>query len=162
MMNGIHTKILFFFIVVCILITTGCVFSEQVAYDNSTYFVTSNDSIITLSGKYIVNNDTYWIKIDPIIGTKTSGDRFKITAQTNLPVDENVLIRFYNALPGGKGYGRYSTTGYSQVTNGDKIYNKISFRVNSDTLSGGPYIVLVSAGEKGPSNFTNLEVVPTP
>jgi hypothetical protein len=151
-------------ILIIFLFTSGCTFSRQSqsTYDNSTYLVKTNDSTITLAGKYIVDNDTYWIRINPITNYLTYYSAFNITAQTNLPVDENVLIRIYNATPGAKGYGRYSITGNISVTNGESTFNKTTFHVNQFTLSGPHYIVLESAGEKGPSNVTHFEIWPTP
>lgn len=146
------------------LFTSGCTFSRQSydTYDNSTYLVISNDSTVTLAGKYIVENDTYWIWIDPISNYNTYYNGFNITTQTNLPIDGNVLIRVYDTTIGAKSFGRYSETRNTTVRKGDRSYNNTLFHVNQFTLIASNYIVLISAGEKGPSNSTYFRIWPTP
>jgi len=119
-------------------------------------------SATTTSEENTIDNGTYWIRIDPIVGYHLYHIGFNITAQTNLPVDENVLIRIYNATPWAKGYDGYNLIGYTKVTNGDIPYNKTSFHIKEKTLISAKYLVWMSAGEKGPSNVTHFEIVPTP
>jgi len=146
------------------LLTAGCVFpkQQQDPNNNSTPLVTPSVPIMNLSEKNVGNNDTYWIVIDPVVGTKSSGDIFNITARTNLTPEENVFIRIYNTSPRGKGHEGISITGQTKVTTGGSNYNKISFRVNSQILSANNYTILISAGENGPSNSTNFWIVPSP
>ena len=146
------------------LFTGGCIFpkQQQDPNNNSTPLVTPSVPIMTLSEKNVGNNDTNWIMIDPIVGYNTYYNGFNITAQTNLPIDENILIIIYNATPRAKGSNGFSITGYTNVTNRDRNSNKISFRVNPQFLSAGYYTILISAGENGPSNSTNFWIVPSP
>jgi hypothetical protein len=151
-------------ILILLIFTAGCISSRQPQDPNHNFTVpvTPGISTITLSEKNVGDNDTYWIRIDPVAGTKSSGDIFNITAQTNLPPDENIFIRIYNTSPRAKGREGISITGQTKVTTKGSNNNKISFRVNSQILSANNYTILISAGEKGPSNVTNFWIVPLP
>jgi len=88
------------------------------------------------------------IRIDPI-GDKRVGDKFTITAQTNLAVDDEVLVTVYSSSfkPTQKSQsGEFSgATGTVKVAKGDSGMNKISFDVDSSTFKPDEYIVQESA-----------------
>ena len=88
------------------------------------------------------------IRIDPI-GDKHVGDKFTITAQTNLAVDDEILVQVYSSSfkPTQKSQsGEFSgATGTVKVTKGDSGMNKISFDVDSSTFKPDEYIVTEDA-----------------
>ena len=88
------------------------------------------------------------IRIDPI-GDKHVGDKFTITAQTNLAVDDEILVQVYSSSfkPTVKSQsGEFSgATGTVKVTKGDSGMNKISFDVDSSTFKPDEYIVTEGA-----------------
>ena len=88
------------------------------------------------------------IRIDAI-GDKHVGDKFTITAQTNLAVDDAILVQIYSSSfkPTEKSQsGEFSgATGTVKVTKGDSGMNKISFDVDSSTFKPDEYIVTEAA-----------------
>jgi len=106
------------------------------------------------------------IRIDPI-GDKHVGDKFTITAQTNLAVDDEVLIQVYSSSfkPTQKSQsGEFSgATGTVKVTKGDSGMNKLSFDVDSSTFKPDEYIVTADAviqEATGTALFNVLEQAP--
>jgi PGF-CTERM protein len=103
------------------------------------------------------------IRIDPI-GDKRVGDKFTITAQTNLAVDDEILAQVYSSSfkPTQKTQsGEFSgATGTVKVVKGDSGMNKISFDVDSSTFKPDEYIVIFEAvlqGTTGTALFNVLE-----
>jgi len=96
--------------------------------------------------QFLVEEPT--IRVDAI-GDKHVGDKFTITAQTNLAVDDEVLVQVYSSSfkPTQKSQsGEFSgATGTVKVTKGDSGYNKISFDVDSSTFKPDEYIVTEDA-----------------
>jgi PGF-CTERM protein len=88
------------------------------------------------------------IIIDPV-GDRHVGDKFTITAQTNLAVDDEVLVQVYSSSfkPTQKSQsGEFSgATGTVKVTKGDSGMNKITFEVDASTFKPDEYIVTESA-----------------
>jgi len=88
------------------------------------------------------------IRIDAI-GDRHVGDKFTITAQTNLAVDDEVLFEVYSSSfkPTQKSQsGEFSgATGTVKVTKGDTGMNKLSFDVDASTFKPDEYIVSASA-----------------
>jgi PGF-CTERM protein len=88
------------------------------------------------------------IRIDAI-GDKHVGDKFTITAATNLAVDDEVLVQVYSSSfkPTQKSQsGEFSgATGTIKVTKGDSGMNKLSFDVDSSTFKPDEYIVTEDA-----------------
>ncbi|MEI7856064.1 MAG: MEMAR_RS02690 family S-layer glycoprotein [Methanomicrobiales archaeon] len=88
------------------------------------------------------------IRIDAI-GDKHVGDKFTITAATNLAVDDEVLVQVYSSSfkPTQKSQsGEFSgATGTVKVAKGDSGMNKISFDVDSSTFKPDEYIVTEEA-----------------
>ncbi|MDO9324136.1 MAG: PGF-CTERM sorting domain-containing protein, partial [Methanoregula sp.] len=88
------------------------------------------------------------IRIDAI-GDKHVGDKFTITASTNLAVDDEVLVQVYSSSfkPTQKSQsGEFSgATGTVKVAKGDSGMNKISFDVDSSTFKPDEYIVTEEA-----------------
>ncbi|MCX6686646.1 MAG: DUF3821 domain-containing protein [Methanoregula sp.] len=84
------------------------------------------------------------IRIDPI-GDRHVGDKFTITATTNLAVDDEVLLEVYSSSfkPTQKTQsGEFSgATGTVKVTKGDTGLNKLSFDVDASTFKPDEYIV---------------------
>jgi PGF-CTERM protein len=108
------------------------------------------------------------IRIDPI-GDKHVGDKFTITAQTNLAVDDEILVQVYSSSfkPTQKSQsGEFSgATGTVKVAKGDSGMNKISFDVDSSTFKPDEYIVTEAAviqDATGTALFNVLEFTPTP
>ncbi len=106
------------------------------------------------------------IRVDPI-GDKHVGDKFTITAQTNLAVDDEILVQVYSSSfkPTQKSQsGEFSgATGTVKVTKGDSGMNKISFDVDSSTFKPDEYIVTESAviqEATGTALFNVLETSP--
>ena len=108
------------------------------------------------------------ITIDPI-GDKHVGDKFTITAKTNLAVDDEILVQVYSSSfkPTQKSQsGEFSgATGTIKVTKGDTGMNKLSFDVDSSTFKPDEYIVTEDAviqQATGTALFNVLEgVAPT-
>ncbi|MDP3395757.1 MAG: MEMAR_RS02690 family S-layer glycoprotein [Methanoregula sp.] len=88
------------------------------------------------------------IRINPV-GDKHVGDKFTITASTNLAVDDEILVTVYSSSfkPTQKSQsGEFSgATGTVKVTKGDSGMNMISFPVDSSTFKPDEYIVTASA-----------------
>jgi PGF-CTERM protein len=87
------------------------------------------------------------IRIDPI-GDRHVGDKFTITATTNLAVDDEVLFEVYSSSfkPTQKTQsGEFSgATGTVKVTKGDTGLNMLSFDVDASTFKPDEYIVTAS------------------
>jgi PGF-CTERM protein len=103
------------------------------------------------------------IRIDAV-GDRHVGDKFTITAQTNLAVDDEVLFEVYSSSfkPTQKSQsGEFSgATGTVKVTKGDSGMNKISFDVDASTFKPDEYIVKATAivqGTTGTALFNVLE-----
>jgi trimeric autotransporter adhesin len=103
------------------------------------------------------------ITIDPI-GDRHVGDKFTITAQTNLAVDDEILVQVYSSSfkPTQKSQsGEFSgATGTVKVTKGDSGMNKISFDVDASTFKPDEYIVTEEAviqGTTGTALYNVLE-----
>jgi len=96
--------------------------------------------------QFLVEEPT--ITIDTI-GDKHVGDKFTITAKTNLAVDDEILVQVYSSSfkPTMKSQsGEFSgASGTVKVTKGDSGYNKISFDVDSSTFKPDEYIVTEEA-----------------
>ncbi|MFA6332275.1 MAG: PGF-CTERM sorting domain-containing protein, partial [Methanoregula sp.] len=112
--------------------------------------------------QFLVEEPT--IRIDTI-GDKHVGDKFTITAQTNLAVDDEILVQVYSSSfkPTQKSQsGEFSgATGTVKVTKGDSGYNKISFDVDSSTFKPDEYIVTEDAviqEATGTALFNVLEI----
>jgi trimeric autotransporter adhesin len=88
------------------------------------------------------------IRIDAI-GDRHVGDKFTITATTNLAVDDAVLFEVYSSSfkPTQKSQsGEFSgATGTVKVTKGDAGLNKLTFDVDASTFKPDEYIVRASA-----------------
>ncbi len=88
------------------------------------------------------------ITIDTI-GDKHVGDKFTITAKTNLAVDDEILVQVYSSSfkPTQKSQsGEFSgATGTIKVTKGDTGMNQLTFDVDSSTFKPDEYIVTEDA-----------------
>ena len=88
------------------------------------------------------------ITIDPI-GDRHVGDKFTITAKTNLAVDDEVLLQVYSSSfkPTQKSQsGEFSgATGTIKVIKGDSGLNTLSFDVDASTFKPDEYIVTADA-----------------
>jgi PGF-CTERM protein len=88
------------------------------------------------------------ITIDPI-GDRHVGDKFTITAKTNLAVDDEILMQVYSSSfkPTQKSQsGEFSgATGTIKVTKGDSGLNMLSFDVDASTFKPDEYIVTADA-----------------
>jgi len=88
------------------------------------------------------------INVDAV-GDRHVGDKFTITATTNLAVDDEVLVEVYSSSfqPTQKSQsGEFSgATGTVKVTKGDSGLNKISFDVDASTFKPDEYLVKESA-----------------
>jgi S-layer glycoprotein len=104
------------------------------------------------------------------IGDKHVGDKFTITAATNLAVDDEILVQVYSSSfkPTQKSQsGEFSgATGTVKVQKGDTGMNKITFDVDSSTFKPDEYIVTEDAviqEATGTALFNVLEgAAPTP
>jgi len=88
------------------------------------------------------------INVDAV-GDRHVGDKFTITATTNLAVDDEVLVEVYSSSfqPTQKSQsGEFSgATGTVKVTKGDSGLNTISFDVDASTFKPDEYLVKESA-----------------
>ena len=104
------------------------------------------------------------------IGDKHVGDKFTITAATNLAVDDEILVQVYSSSfkPTQKSQsGEFSgATGTVKVQKGETGMNKITFDVDSSTFKPDEYIVTEDAviqEATGTALFNVLEgTAPTP
>jgi PGF-CTERM protein len=104
------------------------------------------------------------------IGDKHVGDKFTITAATNLAVDDEILVQVYSSSfkPTQKSQsGEFSgATGTVKVQKGETGMNKITFDVDSSTFKPDEYIVTEDAviqEATGTALFNVLEgAAPTP
>jgi PGF-CTERM protein len=106
------------------------------------------------------------IRVDPI-ADKHVGDKFTITATTNLAVNDDILVTVYSSSfkPTDKSQsGEFSgATGTVKVTKGDSGLNAISFDVDSSTFKPDEYLVTETAvlqTATGTALFNVLEASP--
>ncbi len=106
------------------------------------------------------------ITIDTV-GDRHVGDKFTITATTNLAVDDEVLFEVYSSSfqPTQKSQsGEFSgASGTVKVTKGDSGLNKLSFDVDASTFKPDEYLVKASAvlqEATGTALFNVLEAQP--
>jgi PGF-CTERM protein len=96
--------------------------------------------------QFLVEEPT--ITIDPI-GDRHVGDKFTVTAKTNLAVDDEILVQIYSSSfqPTQKSQsGEFSgATGTIKVTAGDGGLNALSFDVDASTFKPDEYIVTMDA-----------------
>lgn len=92
--------------------------------------------------------ETPYIYITPITD-KHIGDKFTISAQTNLAIDDEVLMEVYSSsfTPTQKSQsGEFSgATGTIKVEKGDSGLNKLTFEVDSASFKSDEYIVKAQA-----------------
>jgi len=90
------------------------------------------------------------IRFDPI-GDKSKGEKFSITAVTNLAVDDEVLFQVYSSMfeaklnqkmPHGEFHG---ATGTVKVLRGNSGLNKLVFDVDASTFPPEEYLVIANA-----------------
>jgi len=102
------------------------------------------------------------IKIDKI-GNRHSGDKFIITAKTNLAVDDEILVEVYqlkdqnSKLPPSVLSG---ATGVVKVTKGDSGANNLSFDVDTTSWSPGTFVVKFSSMIIDVSVEINFSILP--
>jgi len=108
-----------------------------------------------------------YININPI-GDHAVGDKFTVTAATNLAVGDNVLVQIYSSSfkPTAKSQsGEFSgATGTEQVTAGTTGANVVSFPVDTSTFKPDEYIVEMDGvlqTATGTALFNVLESTPT-
>lgn len=84
------------------------------------------------------------ITIDPI-GDRHVGDKFIITATTNLAVDDEVQFDVYSSSfkPNQKNHGEFTgATGVLKVTRGNQGLNKLAFRMDTTAFKPDEYIAI--------------------
>jgi hypothetical protein len=87
------------------------------------------------------------IRFDPI-NDKKIGDRFTITAQTNLAVDDEIMITLTpSEYSDQRSQPRafHGASGTIKVVRGDSGMNKIAFDIDTSTFKSDEYIVKASA-----------------
>jgi len=87
-----------------------------------------------------------FIKIDPI-GTKHIGDKFTITARTNLLVDDEIMVALFPSINTSdkKNANQFSgATGTIKVVRGEFGSNKIAFDIDTSNFQPGEYDVRLS------------------
>ena len=83
------------------------------------------------------------IRIDPI-GDKSPGDKFTITAWTNLAVDDEILVKVnvsYKSTQNSLSNEFPGKAGTVKVTKGDSGLNRIIFDMNTESFPGDRYNV---------------------
>ena len=139
-MNRIHTKILIFFIVVCILITSGCVSQNKIQNTSDISANVTYSTSVQTPCPPISANATPYIIINPI-SSHNVGDVFEVTGTTNLGVDTKIFLDLsepYLLDPGpfvtaDPNYKCSGTKGYVKIQKGAGGTNIWSYPVN---LSG--------------------------
>jgi len=99
-MTRIHTKIFIFFIVVCILITTGCVSQNKTGNTSGISANATDPTLVQTLCPPIPANATPYIIINPI-GDHRIGDIFEINGTTNLGADKKIHIQISGPMFGG-------------------------------------------------------------
>jgi len=99
-MRWIHTNMFIFFIVICILITTGCVSQNKTGNTSDISANTTNPTLVQPLCPPISANATPYIIINPI-GDHRVGDIFEINGTTNLGADEKIQINIGEGVFGG-------------------------------------------------------------
>jgi len=99
-MNRIHTKIFIFFIIVCILTTTGCVSQNKTGNTSGISANATDPTLVQTLCPPIPANTTPYIIINPI-GDHRVGDTFEINGTTNLGADEKIHIQISGPMFGG-------------------------------------------------------------
>jgi hypothetical protein len=87
-----------------------------------------------------------FIKIDPI-STKHVGDKFTITARTNLLVDDEIMVALFPSINTSekKNVNQFSgATGTIKVVRGEFGSNKIAFDIDTSNFQPGEYAVRLS------------------
>ena len=161
MMNGIHTKIFIFFIVVCILITTGCVSQNKIQNTSGISANVTYSTSVQTPCPPISANATPYIIINPI-SSHNVGDVFEVTGTTNLGVDTKIFLDLsepYLLDPGpfvtaDPNYKCSGTKGYVKIQNGAYGTNIWSYPVN---LSGyhNPKYYTVNVWEESNQSILN-------
>jgi hypothetical protein len=92
-------------LVICVLLAAGCISQPAAenpntnASDNTTapLHMTTQATIPPIQNSRESGNDeTYWIKIDPI-GDHVVGDKVLVTGITNLPIGDEIIVDIYPA-----------------------------------------------------------------
>jgi len=99
-MNRIHTKILIFFIIVCILTTTGCVSQNKTGNTSGISANATDPTLVQTLCPPIPANATPYIIINPI-GDHRIGDIFEINGTTNLGANEKIQIQISGPMLSG-------------------------------------------------------------
>jgi hypothetical protein len=161
-MTRIYTKILIFFCIVCVLITTGCI--SQNPTSNSSGSSGMNTPVLTVvptpTPTHPIVNSSLYITLNPV-GTHHIGDVFEINGTTNLPADSVIKIHIFSqnihTMP--TGYPQTMTLaptpafdGIATIMKGNRGENTWSFEAN---ISGLDANVRSFAGlsASDPSNY---------
>jgi len=99
-MRWIHTNMFIFFIVICILITTGCVSQNKTGNTSDISANTTNPTLVQPLCPPISANATPYIIINPI-GDHRVGDIFEINGTTNIGADEKIHIQISGPMLSG-------------------------------------------------------------
>jgi len=92
-------------------------------------------------------NQQYWIKINPI-GDRKVGDKFTITATTNLSVGDEVLCEVHTSERFSVPWWGGHISQYVNVTNGDGGLNKTIFDVDLSGFRPDEMVVIESSEQK--------------
>ncbi len=99
-MNGIYTKIIIFILIVCILITTGCVSQNKTGNTSGISANATDPTLVQTLCPPVSANATPYIIINPI-GDHRIGDIFEINGTTNLGADKKIQIHIDEGVFGG-------------------------------------------------------------
>lgn len=120
-----------------------------------------DDTFATAS--FFVNEPSAFI--NPI-GTHAVGDRFTISGNTNLAVDDELLVEIYSSSfkPTSKQQsGEFSgATGVVKVVPGSGSYNQWSFDVDASTFKPDEYLVKVTGMLVDVTGSATFNVIPGP
>ncbi|MDD5188991.1 MAG: hypothetical protein PHF57_12370 [Methanoregula sp.] len=163
-MNRIHTKILIFFVVVCILITSGCVSQNKTGNTSGISANATDPTLVQTPCPPTSGNTTPYIIIDPI-ATHNVGDVFEITGTTNLGVDTEIFLSLLEPMlwkmswdeTDIRNYQYSGSSGYVKVQNGACGTNFWSFPIN---LSGyfNPYSYTVDIEQESNHSVQNRTI----
>jgi hypothetical protein len=149
-------KIFLILIFVAILVS-GCVIGDgerdyAMSHPTSTASQSSLTTSISAPSTNIPLSD-YWIKIDPI-GDKRVGDKFKITAKTNLSAGKEIYVETYSeffnptSLGGIDAHTLSYARGFVKVNPANTGANTISFDLDTSDFEPANYTISMAEFER--------------
>jgi hypothetical protein len=132
-------------------------------FDAITHLMTAlkNQSIDDIYTKLSFHVAPPIIRFDPI-ENKKKGEKFSVTASTNLAVNDEIFIEiFASAEFSDQNHKPFAISkGIIRIVKGDAGLNKISFDFDTTTIMPAEYIVKASAMDVDTNTSTSFKVIP--